>query len=280
MGSAEALDLFGLDQQDRADYEALLATPGDRAAVTRARTLLRSRLGTFPADPPTLDVDGEVWLRALAAEALPVVEWYRAHQIGTDVVADTLADVGHHIALHRRGTGRFGLDAGPWLTAHFGGTLFRLGRLQFLLRRPRLREPRPPGHERDRWLLDVHIPASGPMLPGAVARGFERAADFFPRHFPEQQASVAVCHSWLLDPYLAQHLPEDANLVAFQEIWTPYGKPDPAPTDPLWFLFHTRDLDRVPELSRATTLQRVVLERIDGGGTWQRGRGYRELDLS
>jgi hypothetical protein len=278
MRTAEVLDLFGLAPEDQDDYERLLREPGDRAAVIRTRTLLRSRLGTFPDLPPSLDVPGEVWLRAFAAEVPALTAWYRQHEVGMDVVADTLADVGHHVALHRRATGAFGLDAGPWISAHFGGGLFRLGRLQFMLRRRRLREPAPPGHERDPWLLDVHIPATGPMLPGAVSRGFDRATGFFPRHFPQQPVTVAVCHSWLLDPYLSDHLADDANLVAFQEAWTAYGSRDNAPDDPLWFLFHTRDLTKVPALPRKSTLQRVVLERIEAGGTWQRGHGFRELE--
>jgi hypothetical protein len=42
-------------------------------------------------------------------------------------------------------------------------------------------------------------------------------------------------------------------------------------------VFRTRDLSRLDELPRETSLQRAVLERLDRGESWQTARGYLRL---
>ena len=120
------------------------------------------------------------------------------------MVAATLSDVGRHLRLHRRHTGRVGLDAPNWPSVVLTGSMYELGRLQFDLKR-----------QQDDWVLDVHIPESGPLTPAAVGDSFDSAMTFFARHFPDQPVRTAVCESWLLDPYLAEHLPPTSNVVAF-----------------------------------------------------------------
>ena len=58
----------------------------------------------------------------------------------------TLLDLGRGVAIHRATYGVGGLDKAFWLTHHFHGELFELGRLQFELQRgwPR------PAHPGDR----------------------------------------------------------------------------------------------------------------------------------
>ncbi len=82
----------------------------------------------------------------------------------------------------------------------------------------------------------------------------------------------------MLDPYVAGHLDSDSNIVRFANRFTPYGHPLDAPTDAVYFTFRTRSVDpELASLPRRTSLQRMVLERIDDGGCWQLGFGYLEL---
>jgi len=63
---------------------------------------------------------------------LPEVRrWHRARAIPDDISWTTLADFGQQVAIHRWLHGTGGLSAAYWLTLHFRGALYRLGRLQF-----------------------------------------------------------------------------------------------------------------------------------------------------
>jgi len=123
----------------------------------------------------------------------------------------------------------------------------------------------------------VHIPEAGPLAPDAVCESFDRAALFFARHFPKQPARTAICNSWLLDPFLADHLPPTSNIVTFGQSFTPYGEPVDDDLDAVYFTFGVRSLEGIHGLPRRSSLQRLVLDRIASGGRWTRARGYRPL---
>ncbi|WP_217544378.1 acyltransferase domain-containing protein [Streptomyces sp. GbtcB6] len=207
---------------------------------------------------------------------------HRARGIPDDVSRHTLADLGRGMALHRRRIGRGGLAArqAHWLTRHFCGRLYQLGRLQY---------------ERT-WLgdrtaqaikaagtdvtggepsLDLHIPDFlGPLTPVACDRSVDRAREFFARHFPEEPHTVATCHSWLLDPQLRQHLPAGSNIVRFQERFRPgWVDPEPSDTTPVGFVFGDPDLP-VRDLPRRTSVERAVGDHLRAGGHWYVGHGW------
>ncbi|MGW0511324.1 acyltransferase domain-containing protein [Streptomyces olivaceoviridis] len=56
---------------------------------------------------------------------------HRARGVPADVSRRTLADLGRHLAVHRRRHGRAGVQSWRWLVRHFRGELYQLGRLQF-----------------------------------------------------------------------------------------------------------------------------------------------------
>jgi hypothetical protein len=59
------------------------------------------------------------------------------------------------------------------------------------------------------------------MTSQACELSFEAAVDFFKRHLPAEKYRLAVCHSWLLDPQLAEYLPTDSNIIQFQRRFQP-----------------------------------------------------------
>jgi hypothetical protein len=148
--------------------------------------------------------------------------------------------------------------------------------LQFLLHQAPESNP-VPGTEPGEWVIGVHIPETGPLTPDEVDASFDQAREFFPRHFPEYPVRVATLGSWLIDPYLLDHLPQDSNMVRFGRRFTPYGKPTDSQESAVYFTFRSRDLDGLHKLPRDTTLQRLVLDRIESGGTWQNAFGYLRL---
>ena len=269
--------LAGLDPQSRTAVDALLAglTDEQSAAADRIRGALQADLGRFDRAPPA-DDGSSAWLAA-SIHLVPVVAaWMERRGIDETVVAATLSDVGRQLHLHRQHTGRVGLDVPRWMGAVLSGNFYQLGRLQFELRQWQTGEPRPPAATGE-WLLDVHIPATGPLEPAEVTASFAQAEQFFAHHFPAHQADYFVCGSWLLDPYLADHLAPTSNLVGFQRLFTPYGDPRDDKLDAMYFVFGQRHISNLGGLARTTSLQRLVLERIESGGSWQFVRGYRPL---
>ncbi|KUN86776.1 acyltransferase domain-containing protein [Streptomyces griseoruber] len=208
---------------------------------------------------------------------------HRARGIPEPVSRLTLADVGRCVALHRRRHGTGGVLNAGWPTLHFRGELYQLGRLQFQRTRIGGRTgdllaaaglPVGPGDP----ALALHVPDfMGPLTPGAVDRSLALAREFFPRHHPEEQYTVATCASWLLDPQFKRHLPGDSNIVRFQDRFR-LGPPPAEPEDsvPVRFVFGTTDepLDRLP---RDTVLQRAVLDHLREGGHWFIGHGWLPL---
>jgi len=272
----ELLLLLGIDDLDRDDCLALLRDRRNDPAVNEVLDALARSFGTFDEVPLTEPTTDELtWLAAFLRMTPVVVEWHRARGIPESVTRDTLADVGRHVAISRRVTGEFGLQTWRWLTHHYTSRIFALGRLQYALERSKVSHPG--AFEVGDWVLALHIPESGPLRPDLVDESLASASRFFAEHFPGMPVTVATCHSWMLDPYLIERMPEDTNVGSFIRRFTPLGQSKDAPAEALYFVFRTRDLDRAGELPRDTSLQRAVLERIDRGETWQLAWGYLEL---
>ena len=139
-----------------------------------------------------------------------------------------------------------------WLEVVFSGRLAELGRLQF--------------EDDGDGVLDVHIPETGPLTPAACDASFARAREVFPNHH------TFACTSWLLDPVLADVLPDDSNIVRFQRRFTLTDEGDDGNADVLRFVFHTSDPD-LDKLEPTTTLTRALVARIRAGEQWRVPRG-------
>ncbi|MFD5540909.1 acyltransferase domain-containing protein [Streptomyces sp. NPDC127079] len=199
-----------------------------------------------------------------------------------DITRMTLTDLGRGMALHRRRYGRGGLGArqAHWLTRHFCGRLYQLGRLQYELAGLGTRTAQAitgAGTEVAAGTpsLNLHIPDFlGPLTPAACDRSVLRAREFFARYFPDEKPVVATCHSWLLDPQLRRHLPADSNIIRFQERFRPgWDDREPADTTPVAFVFGDPDLPP-SDLPRRTSLERAVGDLLRAGGHWYTGHGW------
>jgi hypothetical protein len=278
---AELFELLDITGEDAVECAELLDR-NPSGHVREAMELLQQRLGTFPADsvPPGRIPPGRLdeisWIEVLLRFAPKVHAYHLELGINAKVSAATLADMGLQLRINRRVHGRFGLDTWSWLTLHMAGNLFRLGRLQFHL----IRNKHQDGSEASvphgsGWVLGVHIPEDGGLSPELVDASFEEARSFFSQYFPDKPATMATCESWMLDPYLVERLP-DSNIASFARRFT-LDRCTDAPSDAVYFTFRKRGLENLDQLPRETSLQRIVLERIDDGGTWQLGHGHLAL---
>lgn len=272
------LDYLGVAADDRDGCLQLLAGTISPAAA-KVQEYLLERLGSADETVPDLStaelpVTEADWLEAMLRFVPSIIDWHSQHDISEAVSRDSLADFGRNLAINRRVHGGFGMDTYKWLTHTFAGRLFQLGRLQYLIHQSQ--DPIP-GLADGEWILGIHIPEGGGLGTTAVAESLALAAPFFERHFPDRPVRFANCASWLLDPYLAERIDQWSNIARFANLFTPYQKPQPQPTDAVYFTFRTRSMENLAALPRETALQRIVLERIDAGGVWQLGFGYLSL---
>jgi hypothetical protein len=212
-----------------------------------------------------------VYLAALA----DVRRFHRERRIPDNISWATLADLGRNLVRDRLLLGDGGLRTSGWLTLHFRGALYQLGRLQF--NRTTVRA----GHVADVFregepALGVHIPESGPLTPEACDDSFAEARQFFARHFPETPTRLAICTSWLLDPQLADYLAPDSNVIRFQRRFSLVGEGYDGDADVLRFVFH-RIAPNIDDLPQRTTLERAIVTHLRAGKHWQNRTGWLEI---
>jgi hypothetical protein len=122
--------------------------------------------------------------------------------------------------------------------------------------------------------LGVHIPAIGPLDPEACEASFARAAEFFPKHFPEHAFRAFDCDSWLLDHQLEQYLPDTSNIVRFLRSFYLLPASKASEAQPLDRVFDGRfaGVDTAPQ---DTALQRHFMSHMKRGGHWRNALGVR-----
>ena len=236
----------------------------------------------FPALAARMGPLRDYFYAYVLVAALPHVLAYHRRQGVPDVISRrTLADLGRNMAVTRQRSGSGGLDPSlaSWLTLHFRGALYQLGRLQFQRARLGNRtgngiaaagQPFGPGDP----VLGVHIPEFyGPLTPSACDASFTQARTFFARHFPAERYQVAACHSWLLDDQLAEYLSPESRILAFQRRFRSAYQPADDDEVTLRFVFGQSAPD-LADLPRRTTLERAVVDHLTAGRHWRGGAGW------
>jgi hypothetical protein len=286
---------LAIDERDR--EEILAAWPSPEAdpatwrSLERAYATLVSDLGGFtPLDlpgaptpsgaPATSAVDSTplaryffvyVFLAALA----DIRRFHARRGIPHDISWATLSDLGRNLERDRLLLGDGGLRTSGWLTLHYRGSIYQLGRLQFNrmnVRAAHVADAFPEGDP----ALGVHIPESGPLTPQACDDSLAQARPFFARHFPEASTNLAICTSWLLDPQLAEYLAPESNIVRFARRFTLVGDGYDGDADVLRFVFH-RIAPRIDDLPQRTTLECAIVAHLLAGKHWQDRTGWLRL---
>jgi hypothetical protein len=232
----------------------------------------------MPADGGPVQLHLYVWLYlAVLPETL---RYHDERGVDRRTSWETLSSLGATMAEHRAVHGCGGIGGfDQWCPPlQFRGAEYRLGRLVYDRGRGRCSDGT------TGFLLNLHIPAAGPLTPDLCDGSLDRARVFFGRFFPEEPVSSFVCHSWLLDPQLAEYLPERSNIVRFLrrfEVEQPAsGDPDRADGDMLGYLFG-RPSQSVPiapellaDLPRETSLQRAYVAHLESGRHWYARTGW------
>jgi hypothetical protein len=274
------LNISAEDQSELLALRPQAERPEAQWLIERCRHLLATGMGRTEPLSRWPELPGAFGRHAYAYVYLATlgdVRRYHAERgIPDDVSWETLADLGRHMMIYRKIRGVGGLHARPWLTRHFRGTIYSLGRLQFAMHQ-QTGEPTGGPVADGEWLLGVHIPEAGPMTPAACDESFRRAGEFYRRYFGEHTWRHADCSSWLLDPQLAEYLPESSNILAFGRRFTLVGRSSDGDAAMMEFVFHREGPTRLDELPQRTTLERAVVQHRRAGRHWQIVSGYLTL---
>lgn len=214
-----------------------------------------------------------VWV--LLAALPDVRRFHRERGVPDEIGWASLAELGEQMANHRRLYGVGGLRTHNWMTVHFRGANFRIGRLLF--ERCKAWFDVPGVVRTGDPVLGVHIPR-GRLTPDSCDQAFDAASRFFAQCFPDEPYRVATCVSWVLDPTLGAYLDHDSNILAFQRRFQLLPVADAAaPADEETFeaIFGRKWSERDdPDLPRTTTLERAVADHLHGGGHWYYRAGW------
>lgn len=302
---AALLDRLGLpaDGPDAADVLATLPVP-DRSPewwwmLEREVARLLAGMGR-PADDrgswpgfegPDYSLDTRCHFAHVALAVVPhtLAYWTRLG-VPEEIAWASMADVGRHALLHRRTYGLSGMDASWWVTLCLRGEIVDLGRLQYnrlcfgagespVWYPDEEAEAMGPGFRPGDWSLGIHIPDGPSLSPSAVADSIERAGPFFREFFPEETWPIATCMSWLLDPQLAEYLPDESNIVRFGRLFRLVPGPAyEADDDVLQFVFrpasYPSDLAALPQ---RTAMERAAVAHLQAGRHFAAQTGWLEL---
>jgi len=236
----------------------------------------------WPALPPERGLLSRLLYLYVFLAATPIVrDWHAARGIPEEITWATLSDLGSSVGSYRATHGECGFDNYGWLTYHYRGGIYRLGRLQFGKWRVSfdptaagLREP----FSRGELALGVHVPGGRGLTPAACDAAFEQAPTFFRRHFPAEHYRVAECGSWLLDEQLAEYLPADSNIINFQRRFQLVpGKSWPADEEIIQFIFGRPPPVSLDSLPQQTTLERAIVRHLQAGRHWYSRLGWAYL---
>ncbi|MGC4106349.1 MAG: acyltransferase domain-containing protein [Thermomicrobiales bacterium] len=294
-GSAfsDAMDWLAVPDDDRATMHALHPVIAGSAELEwlRARSVA-SMLAVmdvvaaphgFAVWPDEFGELGRFFYVFVYASILPETRaLFTRRNIPMEIQRATMADIGRNMHVHRKRHGTHGLAAPDWLMLHARGLIFQLGRLQFERAKLGTRTSNTIQESGFPWskgdpTLSIHIPDfMGTMSPEACDDSFAQAVDFFPRHFPEEQARTAVCNSWLLDTQLRDYLSPQSNTIAFQRRFRHIRQGEWANDGPLRFVFGPVDWP-LADYPQVTSIQRAVVNHLKNGGSWHGGMGWMEF---
>ena len=275
-----------------------IGLPREAAALAKAHALPAAqqaqKLALFEKDEPAF----MAWLQAQAQPqplALSLYLPYAAAQekafagrgLSRQVYHDTMRDLALWYKECVRQTGAPGLVEWEWLAHSLKGRVLRLGRLQYQ-----------PGALEEALcvgaafaakmqasavqtaqvvlaagtpVLEVHIPADGPLQHAAVIESFAQAKAVYAK----DGLSLLHCTSWLLSPTLRTLLPEGSNIARFQEFFSICGEK---------FSFRQAEervfgaiSDEVANYPEDTLLQKRLKQFLQQGGRVGMGVGVRRL---
>lgn len=198
--------------------------------------------------------------------ALKAREEYDRLGISEEIYVDSMAAFSRFVREHMESYGCYGFDRGFWTTRQVSSKLFRIGQLEYELT---TLEGAP--------VVSLHIPTDVDLRPEVLRPSVKAGMEEFFRIFPEYVGKTVYCHSWLLSPLLKDFLPENSNILKFQEMFDMEPEGIPGNGVVLWVFKNPKlPKEQYPE---NTSLQRKLKQFFLNDGQFVEGKGYLRLPL-
>ncbi len=217
----------------------------DRATWDGALATLKTCL--FP------DEQGVRILTVMLADMCNTKKAYREKGIPDEVYLATMACFTRFVTEHKASYGVYGFDRAFWTPRQLSMQLFRIGELEYEL-----------AEEGRKRMISIHIPSDARMTPQECQTSYEQAKVFFEKFYPEWSGEAYGCNSWLLAPGLKNILPEESNIIRFQNAFE-IVKMDEDDRGFLEWVYKRGDIP-YEELPEETSLQRNMKQYLLGGG--------------
>lgn len=249
---------------DNPELDCLLRSLSDKETSKQARRKLLEWLKSSPVD--NAEGFGMLYcmLTCAARYSYPL---YKQAGIDDAIFVATMKDFTRFTQESLSRFGRYRFDRDFWMYHHLCLSLFRLGTMEYEYAYDSSEIPEAFGVM---TCMKLHIPSDATLSVQAVDRSLEIKDDFLSQHFPQRLSLPMTCESWMLEPSLAQILPEDSRILAFQRRFKLVGV-EPS-EDWREFIFNTNPLP-VSELPERTTLQRNMKRYLLAGGSFGDGLG-------
>jgi len=193
-------------------------------------------------------------------------EQYDRLGISRQIYLDTMGAFSRFVREHMESYGCYGFDRGSWTPRQVSCKLFRIGQLEYELTELD-GEP----------IVSLHIPTDVNLRPEILLPSMREGLAEFYRLFLDYQGKTVYCHSWLLSPQLKDLLPENSNILRFQELFDIEPDPDSGRDVLLWVFKNPRlPLEALPE---NTSLQKKLKQFLLNGGVFLEGKGCLRLPL-
>ena len=226
-----------------------------------------------PRDASPTGLFAPAW--ALLANLPRLRDLHEQRGVPESVTVATVSALGGVMGTHRHIFGCAGVGLMPlWgPPLRFRGADYEIGRHDFTRTHMGLGDG-VSGH-----VLSIHIPPIGPLDAQESEESIATAVESFERWYPEEPIAGLVCHSWLLDPQLAEYLRPESNIIRFQSRFDllpllPPEEPTEGDRELMRLGLHLEvpehqltdeDLAKIPQ---ETTLQRAFVKHLRAGGHW------------
>lgn len=208
-------------------------------------------------------------------------ENYLKEGIDTELFYDTMKDMKYKLSECEKTCGVYGIRENSflWYNGFFREYRHGFGRLQF----DRCVYEGEPiercGHivfEGD-FVLNCHIPSSGPLHHDDCIKAYTAAYEFFKDKLQNGILPV-ICSSWLLYPGYNDVFGRESNVCRFAADYRIIKTEETETFQECWRVFD-KDFDgNIDALPGNTRMQRAFIEHMKNGGTYGRGRGILLFD--
>jgi len=122
-------------------------------------------------------------------------------------------------------------------------------------------------------VINIHIPARGPLDRKECIRSLKRMTEFSGRFFPDYDYRAIVCYSWLLDRTFREFLKPESNIVQFQKLGHTFNAEGHFEDREIrWRLWGNRGNELpLEQLPVSSSIQRGVVQTLLNGGHFYEG---------